>query len=244
MIEEWEKWVVDSDPADMIREIREILVDRRSSHDKKFEALTLLTNMADEESLGLLRWYYQNADPGMELTAMLALMEAERLSRETDLEPWHEELLEQIHEVAERLSLSFAYPPERDVFYHALVEALRLKGLHVEEGGSALVKYDGYLIDISPLDLVINNQVLIAFWDSNSNPAVLKEWAKGDQDEEIPAPVSQFYGSLRAANLQWGIQIDISGETLSTNLIENLEIDHGRPRIEYILAMPKRSIWN
>jgi hypothetical protein len=239
MIEEWDNWIIDSAPADMIQELRLLLADRRRSHDNKLEALTLLTNMADEESLDLLRWYYKNADPGMELTAMLALMEAKRLNRETEVEPWHDELLEHIHEIADRLS---TYPPERDSFSHALALALRLEGMQVEEGGYALLKYDGELIDISPLDFVINNQVLIAFWDWHDEEAALKNWAKGDQDEELPDPLNQFYSTLRAANLRWGIQIDISSDTLITNLIENIEIDHGRPRVEYILAMPKLSI--
>ncbi|MGB0385370.1 MAG: hypothetical protein ACPGWR_11150 [Ardenticatenaceae bacterium] len=243
-MEEWSDWVIDGDPVNMMQQIRSILADRKETQKNKLEALTLLANMADNESIDLLNWYYEHADPGMELTAMLALIEARRLNQPPDLEPWHDLLLDRIHEIGEGLT-TIGNLPDRDSFYNALVEALREDRQQVEEGCRALLKYDGQLIDLSPLELVVNNKLLIAFWDQEDQEMMVKVWAhNGELDEELLDPMSRFYATLRAANLPWGIQIDISGENILTNIVENLEVDRGKPRVEYILAMPRHNNLN
>ena len=233
-MEEWSDWVIDNEPADMMQQIRTILADKEENYENKLEALTLLANIADDESVDLLGWYYEHADPGMELTAMLALIEATRLNKPPDFEPWHEILLEHIQEISNSLT-TIAHQPDREYFYNALVKMLREDGQQVEEGGRALLKHDGHLIDLSPLELVINNQMLVAFWDQQDQEMMRQQSA--ESGEELLDPMTCFYATLRAANLPWGVQIDISGENILTNIVENMEVDRGKPRVEYILAM-------
>lgn len=236
-MDEWSDWVIDSDPKDMIQQIRTILADRKEVQENKLEALTLLANMADDESVNLLRWYYEHADPGMELTAMLALIEAKRLNKEPVFSAWQELLLDHIYDIGESLT-TIGYLPEREPFYEALVEVLRQDGLQVEEKCRAILKYDGHLIDLSPLELIVNNQMLVEFWDRHDQDLIHQQWAEnGDYDEELLDPMTRFYATLRAANLPWGIQIDISGEDIRTNIVENMEVDRGKPRVEYILSI-------
>lgn len=236
-MEEWSDWVIDNDPTDMIEQIRTILADRKEEHENKLEALTLLANMADDESVNLLGWYYEHADPGMELTAMLALIEAKRLNKLPEFSPWQEQLLDHIYDIGESLT-TIGYLPHREPFYDALVEVLRQNGFQVEEEYRAILKYDGHLIDLSPLELIVNNQILIEFWDQEDQEMIRQLWsASGDYDEELLDPMTRFYATLRAANLPWGIQIDISGEDIRTNIVENMEVDRGKPRVEYILSM-------
>ena len=236
-MDEWSDWVIDSDPKDMIQQIRTILADRKEVQENKLEALTLLANMADDESVDLLAWYYEHADPGMELTAMLALIEAKRLNKEPVFSAWQELLLDHIYDIGESLT-TIGYLPEREPFYEALVEVLRQDGLQVEEKCRAILKYDGHLIDLSPLELIVNNQMLVEFWDRHDQDLIHQQWAEnGDYDEELLDPMTRFYATLRAANLPWGIQIDISGEDIRTNIVENMEVDRGKPRVEYILSI-------
>lgn len=236
-MEESSDWILDNDPKDMIQQIRTILADRNEEQENKLEGLTLLANMADDESVNLLRWYYEHADPGMELTAMLALIEAKRLHKQPEFSPWQELLLDHIYDIGESLTI-IGYTPNRESFYNALVETLREDGFQVEEGYRAILKYDGHLIDLTPLELMINNKMLVEFWDEKDQDEIHQLWAKGgDYDEELLDPMTRFYATLRAANLPWGIQIDISGETILTNIVENMEVDRGKPRVEYILSM-------
>lgn len=240
-MEEWSDWIVDNDPAEMIQQMRGVLADRRRSHEDKIEALTLLTNIADEASVDVLRWYHEHADPGLELTALLALMEATRLNRPPTFAPWHDALLERIHEVGEVLTTLHGKLPDRHAFQAALVIALREDGFRVEERGRALLKYDGHLIDLAALDLVLNNQMLLGFWDQADQADALQAMEEDEEsDEEEPDPMERFYTTLRAANLPWGIQIDISGDTLLTDIVANVEVDRGTPRVEYVLAMPQQ----
>lgn len=253
MMEEWSDWVVDGDPMEMVRQMRGVLADRRRSQQDKLEALTWLTNLADEESVEVLRWYHEHADPGMEITSMLALMEANRLNRPPQFEPWHDSLLERIHEVGETLREVRGSLPLKDEFRDALLHALREEEWHLEEGGRALLKYDGQLVDLAPLDLVVNGQMLIGFWDRGDEDSVIEVMSEesdetdtdaDDDDDETFDPLDRFYATLRAANLHWGVQIDISGDTVFTDLIENIDLDRGTPRVEYILSLPRRQIQN
>ena len=97
-MEEWSDWVIDNDPKDMIQQIRTILADRKEVQENKLEALTLLANMADDESVNLLGWYYEHADPGMELTAMLALIAAKRLNKLPEFSAWQDESKQNLHD--------------------------------------------------------------------------------------------------------------------------------------------------
>lgn len=239
-MEEWSDWTVDNDPAEMVRQMRSVLADRQRSHTDKVEALTLLTNLADEDSIAVLRWYNEHADAGMEVVAMLALMEANRLNRPPAIEPWHDEMVERIHELGERLTVSLGAPPDRATFRAALVTELRDVGFQVEEGNRALLKYEGQLIDLALLDIVVNNHVLIGFWDQEDEERALEEFAENyDEEEEEPDPMDRFYSTLRAANLPWGIQVDTSGGSVLTDIVANIEVDRGTPRVEYILAVPR-----
>jgi hypothetical protein len=251
MMEEWSDWVVDGDPMEMVRQMRGVLADRKRSQQDKLEALTWLTNLADEESVEVLRWYHENADPGMEITSMLALMEANRLNRPPQFEPWHDSLLEKIHEVGETLREVRGDLPLKGDFREALVHALREEAWQIEEGGRALLKYDGQLVDLAPLDLVINGQMLVGFWDRDDEDTVVEAMSEepetgtdDDEDDETFDPLDRFYATLRAANLQWGVQIDLSGDTVFTDLIENIDLDRGTPRVEYILSLPVRRMQN
>ncbi|MDQ4078338.1 MAG: hypothetical protein M3220_19085 [Chloroflexota bacterium] len=234
-MEDWSDWIVeDSDPAEMIRQMRTVLADRKRSHEEKIEALTLLTNLADDASIAVLRWYSEHADPGMEVPSMLALIEADRLNRPPSFEPWHEELLEKIHQVSEELSTR-SISPDRREFRETLVRTLREDHWQVEEGGQALLKYDGQLVDMVPVELVVNGQVMIGFWDRTDEE---EAWAAVEFEEEIIDPFDRFYAALRTANLPWGIQVDISSHGILTDIVQNMELDRGRPKVEYILSMP------
>ncbi|MGH2543958.1 MAG: hypothetical protein ACRDIB_14245, partial [Ardenticatenaceae bacterium] len=179
-MEEWSDWVVeDSDPAETVQQMRNVLADRARSHDEKTEALALLTNLADEASLAVLRWYKEHADPGMEVATMLALIEAERVNRPPRFEPWHEALLEMIHQVMEDLENASIFP-NRAQFREALAITLRAEGWQVEEEGRALLKYDGQLIDIAAIDLVVNGQLLVGIWDRADEERALLEAAEED----------------------------------------------------------------
>ncbi|HEX8683744.1 MAG TPA: hypothetical protein VF707_15610 [Ardenticatenaceae bacterium] len=247
-MEEWSDWVVDGDPTEMVRQMRGVLADRRRSREDKVEALAWLTNLADEESVEVLRWYHEHADPGMELTSLLALMEANRLNRPPQFEPWHDTLLEKIHEIGEAFRLERGSLPQRGEFLEALLPALREEGWQVEEGGRALLKYDGQLVDLAPLELVINGQMLVGLWDRDDEDAleemVVEDEDEEDEDEETFDPLDRFYATLRAANLPWGVQVDISGDTVFTDLVENIDLDRGTPRVEYVLALPSKGIQN
>lgn len=244
-MEEWSDWVVeDSDPADMVQQMRGVLANRSRSHEEKMEALTLLTNMADDASIMVLRWYYEHADLGMELPAMLALLEAERLHEPPAFEAWHEALLEVIHRVGEELTQ--LYQPDRHTFQRELVRALQEEGWQVAENGRALLKYEGFLIDMVPIELVVHGQVLISIWDQADAEAALLEAGDFDaldvpDDGEVDVvldPFDQFYAVLRTTNLPWGIHIDISDTGVFTDIVQNIEMDRGHPNVEYILALP------
>ncbi len=232
-MEEWGDWVVeDSDPAEMIQRMRRVLSDRKRSQEDKIEALSVLTNMADEASIAVLRWYNEHADPGMEVLSMLALMEADRLNQPPRFEPWHEELLETIHEVSEVLALGGS-APNKAHFQQTLARRLQDEGWLIEEHGHALLKYDGQLVDLIAVEMVVNGQVLIGFWDRGDEEDILAEY---EFDEEPIDPFDHFYAMLRTANLPWGIQVDISGQGVLTDIVENIELDRGRPKVEYILS--------
>ncbi len=235
-MEEWSDWVVeDNDPTETIRQMRKVLADRKRNQEEKLEALALLTNLADEESIAVLRWYRENADPGMEIASILALMEADHLNRPPRFLPWHDELLEKIHEVSAEASVS-GLPRARETFCQALSKALRAEGWRVEEGGHALLLYEGQLIDLAPLDLVVNGQTLIGIWDQEAEEAAWAEMDETDEEDDIADPLDRFYATLRAANLPWGVQVDLSGDAVFTDMVENADLDRGAPRVEYLLA--------
>lgn len=230
-MDEWNDWVVDNDPAEVIRQMRGVLQDHERSQEDKIEALTLLANLADDRSVAVLRWYQAHAEPGMEMISALALLEAQRLNRPPRFEPWHDALVEQIHRIGTEW-LAMGHPPRRAAFRPALGQALRDLGWQVVEGGHALLKYEGQLVELAPLDLVVEGTTLVGLWESEVN-----EWEVED-DDEVVDPLELFYSTLRAANLAWGIQVDIGIDTIYTNMIENLEVDRGIPKVEYILALP------
>ncbi len=236
-MEEWGDWVVeDSDPAEMVRQMRDVLADRQRNHEEKTEALSLLTNLADEASMEVLRWYSQHADPGMEIASMLALMEAGRLNQPPHLDAWHEAVLEKIHEVGEQLETNAIFP-DRHQFREALTHALRADAWQVDEGGRALLLYDGHLVDMVRLELVVNSQVLVGFWDRADEEAAFSD--DSVEDEEEMEPFDHFYAILRTANLPWGIHVDLSGPGILTDLVQNMELDRGRPKVEYVLSLPQ-----
>jgi hypothetical protein len=234
-MEEWSDWVVeDSDPSESVRQMREVLADRGRSADEKTEALALLANLADEASIAVLRWYQEHADPGMEVATMLALLEADKINRPPRFEPWHESLVETIHEVSEEMSGAGIFP-DRLQFQEALVTAFRARGWRVDEGGRAILKYEGQLVDILPVELVVNDRLLVGIWDRTDEE---RSQLEGDEEAEEIDPLERFYATLRSANLPWGLQIDISTRNVLTELVQNLELDRGRPKVEYILALP------
>jgi hypothetical protein len=239
-MEEWSDWVVeDSDPAEMVRQMRTVLADPRRSQDDKLEALSLLTNMADEDAVAVLRWYRDHADPAMRIPAMLAVMEADQLNRPPHFADWHDELIEVVQDVGQILNPSGAAFPTREVMRTQVAQALRDGGWRVVEGGQALLKYDGQLINLTPVDLVVNEQLLVGFWDRADEE---NAWADIDDEEDADMfdPLEQFYATLRSANLPWGLLVDISGDMMYTDLLQNLDVDRGRPKVEYLLSLPKQ----
>jgi hypothetical protein len=235
-MEEWSDWVTeDNDPTETIRQMRGLLADRRRSQEDKLEALALLTNLADEDSMAVLRWYRRNADPGMEMASVLALMEADQLNRPPRFESWHDDLLEKIHEVAQD-STAFGSMTSREDFRPMLASALREHGWQVEEGGHALLLYEGQLIDLAPVDLVVNGSTLIGIWDNEDEENAWAALEDGEDGEEALDALDQFYATLRVANLPWGIHIDVSGDTVFTDMVENADLDRGSPRVEYVLS--------
>lgn len=238
-MEEWENWTIeDDDPIEMVQHMRAVLADPRRSHDDKLEALSLLTNIADEAAVEVLRWYRGHADRGMELAAILAVMEADRLNRPPEFAPWHDELIDCIQEVGQSLNPSGGAFPLRTTMREAVARECRERGWQVTEGGQALLKYKGLLVHFVPVDLVVNDNTLVGFWDRDDEE---QGWAgiEEGQDEEMFDPLEIFYSSLRAANLPWGLLVDISGDTLYTDLVQNMDVDRGRPKVEYLLARPQ-----
>lgn len=236
MMDEWSNWVVDSDPAEMVRQMRGVLADRRRSHDEKLEALTLLTNLASEDSLDVLRWYQEHADPGLEIASLLALHEANLLNRPPSFEPWHETLLDLAHEIASPVDVSGK--PDQTTLCDRLEEACRAEGWHVSRGGRALLKYDGILIDMLPIDLIVNHRTLVGVWELEDVERAWREIDQAEDGEMVVDALEAFYALLRTANLPWGVLVDVSGRELITDLVENLELDRGTPRVEYVLAVP------
>ena len=247
-MEEWSDWVVeDDDPGQMIGRMRHVLADRKRSQRDKLEALSLLTNFADDESVAVLRWYQEHPDPGMEIPSLLALMEADRLNRPPQFEPWQDALLEQLHDLGSEI-LAESAPMGKEAFCAALTERLRAANWAVETGGRGLLKFDGQLINLVPLDMVVNYNTLVDVWDRDAEEAAWEGFEAStaedeEGDEEVFDPLDHFYAKLRTANLRWGIQLDISGDTLFTDMVENMDVGRGVPDVEYIFA-PGPKAWN
>ncbi|MCB0078881.1 MAG: hypothetical protein KDD73_15830 [Anaerolineales bacterium] len=235
-MEEWnEQFSDESEGTLTVEMIQSLLADRHRSEREKLQALSILTNMASDESIRVLRWYSTHADPGMEVASNLALIEADRLNHTPQFDDQIETLLELIYDGCEIVRASGTL--NRASLQRALVTLVEAEGWIAEQHGRALIKQHGFLAAMVPIELVINGQILISFWDDVDQEVA---WLALDreQGEELD-PFTHFYTLLRASNLPWGIQIDISGEGgILTDVIQNLERDERQREIEYILAMP------
>lgn len=235
-MDDWDEQFSDESEVILTVEmIQSLLADRHRSEREKLQALSILANMASDESIRVLRWYATHADPGMELASNLALIEAGRLNHTPQFDDQIETLLELIYDACEIVRASG--PLERDALQSTLVTLAEAEGWVAEEHGRALIKRGGFLAALVPVELVINGRILVSFWDDVDQEVA---WLALDRDEgEDLDPFTHFYTLLRASNLPWGIQIDISGDGgILTDVIQNLEQDETQQEIEYILAMP------
>lgn len=229
---DYEDWLID-DSAEMIAQMRAVLADPRRTTDEKLEALTLLANLADEDALNVLRWYREHADPGLELYAELALAEAEYLASEPYAEEWEDELVDVVLQAADMLHGQLGPEAGHEDYLHAVAGVLRNEGLRVDEGARALVKYAGRVIEITPLDLIVEGVLLVGIWARDDEAQRLEDAELGDYYE----PSDRFYSDLRAANLSWGLLLDVMDSVVSWELLQNLDVDRGGPKVEYVLAL-------
>lgn len=225
-------WLID-DSAEMVAQMRAVLADPRKTVDEKLEALTMLANLADEDALNVLRWYREHADPGLELYAELALAEAEYLAAEPFAETWEEEMVDLVLQVADGIHAALGSDATHDEYRAALARALRREALRVDEGARALLKYGGQVIDITSLDLIVEGVLLVGIWAADDEEQRLEDLEVGDDHE----PTDRFYATLRASNLSWGLLLDVAGSVVSWDLLQNLDVDRGTPKVEYVLAL-------
>lgn len=225
-------WVED-DATEMVAHMRAILADPRKSADEKLEALTLLANLADDEALAVLRWYRSAPDRGMEIYAELALAEAEYLAADPQTAEWEDAIVDLVLQVADGVHAAMGGNNPRTSYRDALARALRAESMRVDEGARALVKYDGQLIEIATLDLVLEGTLLVGLWGDDDEAQRLTEAESGEYFE----PTDRFYADLRASNLAWGLLLDMAGSVVTWELLQNLDKDRGMPKVEYILAL-------
>ena len=234
----WSDWDFPDDPEEMAQQMRAVLEDPYYDHEAKTEVLTLLTNMADGAAREVLRWYRDHAERGMALTAQLALIEADRLLDQPDREPWHDDLIHRIRVLGEEMNPDGGRFPPHATFRAALAETLRREGWALIEGGQALLWFERELIAFAGLDLVVGGSTLVGFWDREAEE---REWValeESDSDHRFD-PLEPFYVAMRAANLPWGIFIDISGDTLYADLIHNRDAEFGgAPPFQHLARLP------
>lgn len=229
-------WLID-DSAEMVAQMRAVLADPRKTLDEKLEALTLLANLADEDALNVLRWYREHADRGLELYAELALAEAESLAAEPFADEWEDEMMDLVLAVADGAHAALGAEASHDEYRAAIARALRSEALRIDEGARALVKYSGQAIEITPLDLIVEGTLLVGVWAQDDEEQRVEDAEVGDEYE----PTDRFYAALRASNLPWGLLLDVAGSMVSWDLLQNLDVDRGSPKVEYVLALNPRS---
>lgn len=238
MIDDWgEDWLVD-DPAELVPTLKAILADGGRSYDDKLEALTLLANLADEEAIGVLRWYVRRPDPGLELVAQLALIEAEGCLCETPT-PWNDEVEEAISRIlqaADDLYEVLGPQASHDTWCRELACTLRAAGLSVHRNARALLKYGGQVVEIVPIDLIVEGSILVNVWTEEDEMRFIEEAA----DEEYDA-LDIFFARLRTAHLPVGVHLDLAGPFATWEVVENPELNMGIPRVEHILAIPPQT---
>ncbi|HBY92521.1 MAG: GxxExxY protein [Ardenticatenaceae bacterium] len=225
-------WLID-DSAEMVAQMRAVLADPHKTVDEKLEALTLLANLADEDALHVLQWYREHADPGLELYAELALAEAEALAAEPFADNWEDEIMDLVLHVADGVHAGLGPDAGHGEYCRALARGLRSEALRVDEGARALVKYSGQAIEITSLDLIVEGTLLVGVWASDDEEQRVEDAEAGDDYE----PSDRFYAALRASNLPWGLLLDVAGSLISWDLLQNLDVDRGSPKIEYILTL-------
>jgi hypothetical protein len=228
----FEDWL-EGDSVEMVAQMRAILADPYKSNDEKLEALTLLANLADEEALEVLRWYRLAPDAGLELYAELALAEAEYLASEPQTNDWEDEVVDLVLQVADGVHAAMGGNADRLAYQESLVRALQAEGVRVDEGARALVKYDGQLIELAALDMVLEGKLLVGIWGQDDESQRLDEAEEG----EFYDPADRFYADLRASNLSWGLLLDMTGSVVTWELLQNMDKDRGVPTVEYILTL-------
>ena len=232
-----EDWLVD-DPTELVLMLKAILADSRRSYEDKLEALTMLANLADEDAISVLRWYVRRPDPGLEMIAQLALIEAEGRFFETPL-TWDEETEDAIGlvlQVADDLYEVLGPHASHTTWRQELARALRAAGLTVHENARALLKYGGQVVEIVPVDLIVEGTVLVNVWTEEDEARFLEE-----EDIEEYDALDIFYTRLRTANLPVGVHLDLAGPFVTWEIIENPELDMTIPRVEHILAIPPQN---
>lgn len=232
-MDDYDDWLVD-DPAEMVAVLRAVLADTGRTKDEKLEALTMLANLADDEALDVLRWYRKHADTGLELDAHLAVIEAESLRTVPPIDLWSDDLLDLVIDEAELLFDQLGPDASLETWRYELARSLRVEGVEVNEAARALLKYGDQLIEIAPIDLIVDGQALISIWCSERENRRLVGWMEGQTYE----PFDFFYSWLRTANLPWGVLLDVTSDQLNWDVAGNLDRHQFSTKVEHILAMP------
>ncbi|MDQ7030371.1 MAG: GxxExxY protein [Ardenticatenia bacterium] len=233
-MDDWgEEWCVD-DPAEIVLMLQAILADGRRSYAEKLEALTMLANLADDDAVNVLRWYAGSPDPGLEVVAQLALIEANGQFLEMP-PPWDEttdETINLIVQATDELYELLGPDASHDLWCRELAGRLRAAGLTVHTKARALLKYGGQLVEMVPIDLIVNGSVMVDIWTEQDELNFLSE-----SDEHYDA-LDLFFARLRTANLPVGIHLDVVGPIPTWEIIENSELHLPLARVEHILAIP------
>lgn len=232
-MDDYDDWLVE-DPAEMVALLRIVLADSERTTDEKREALTMLANLADDEALDVLRWYRHNADTGLELDAHLAVMEAESLRTVPPIDLWSDDVLDLIIDEAELLFDQLGPNASLETWRRELAAGIRVEGIAAYEGARALLKYGDQLIEIAPVDLVVDGQALVSIWTEERENRRLVGWMEGQTYE----PFDFFYSWLRTANLPWGIVLDVTSDALDWDVAGNLDRHQFSTKVEHVLAMP------
>lgn len=238
-MDEYEDWILD-DSAEMAAMLREVLADSTRSEDEKLEALTMLANLADDEAVRVLRWYSHHADTGFELVAQLALIEAEQLRSAPSPAPWDAELVEFVIDIGDELYNSLGTTASLATWRATLAGILREAGFHTHADARALLKYKGQLVEIAPLDLIVEGEALVSIWTDEREARRLDAWT----EEEVYEPFDYFYSWLRTANLRWGILLDVTPPRpsgVTWDVVGNSERNASPTKLEHILAIPPQA---
>ncbi|GEM_PF-6554894 len=233
-MDDWgEDWLID-DPAEIVLMLRAILADGRRSYAEKLEALTMLANLADEEAVNVLRWYADSPDPGLEVVAKLALIEAEGQFLEVPalLDETTDEIVQTILEAADELYALLGPGSSHATWCRELAARLRAAGLTVHTGARALLKYGGQLVEMVPIDLIVDGAIMVDIWTDQDEAEFI------DQFDEHYDALDLFFARLRTANLPVGIYLDVVGPLPTWEIVENPELHLPLARVEHILAIP------